>query len=173
MTLQNKWITADYPELIIIPLLVAFVTGQTYATISRGNTDFTAIGVKYRWCRVLQLALVVATGSKPVFSEDNGEKAATRFITAIYYKRCNGTKTCQANFATWSRTNDYDSLSLVWSICAFSKSEILYAFQRRTLLLGAVQYRYGFGSQNSGIGKEFEVVFEASVIRTQGIYALQ
>ena len=159
----NKWITADYPELTTTTAAGSFVTGQTYAITSLGdgvtNTDFTAIGASSNTVGVVFKATGAGsgTGAASIFlGEDNGEKAALDLPLPF---TTSAAMTQRLAKLTLLRGREQMTMTGEFGMEAF-ELEVgdIIRFSEENPTTGAVQYRYGFGSQNSGTGKEFEVI---------------
>lgn len=155
----NKWITADYPELTTTTTAGSFVTGQTYAITSVGNTDFTAVGASSNTVGVVFKATGAGsgTGAASLFlGEDNGEKAALDLQLPFTTSAAMAQRLAKL---TLLRGREQMTMTAEFGMEAF-ELEVgdIVRFSEENPTTGAVQYRYGFGSQNSGTGKEFEVV---------------
>lgn len=155
----NKWITADYPELTTTTAAGSFVTGQTYAITSVGTTDFTAIGASSNTVGVVFKATGAGsgTGAASLFlGEDNGEKAALDLQLPFTTSAAMAQRLAKL---TLLRGREQMTMTAEFGMEAF-ELEVgdIVRFSEENPTTGAVQYRYGFGSQNSGTGKEFEVV---------------
>ena len=156
----NKWITADYPELTTTTPAGSFVTGQTYAITSLGTgTDFTAIGASSNTVGVVFKATGAGTGTGAAsifLGEDNGEKAALDLPLPFTTSAAMAQRLAKL---TLLRGREQMTMTAEFGMEAF-ELEVgdIVRFSEENPTTGAVQYRYGFGSQNSGTGKEFEVV---------------
>lgn len=156
----NKWITADYPELSTTTPAGSFVTGQTYAITSLGvGTDFTAIGASSNTVGVVFKATGAGsgTGAASIFlGEDNGEKSALDLPLPFTTSAAMAQRLAKL---TLLRGREQMTMTAEFGMEAF-ELEVgdIVRFSEENPTIGAVQYRYGFGSQNSGTGKEFEVV---------------
>jgi hypothetical protein len=156
----NKWITADYPELSTTTPAGSFVTGQTYAITSLGvGTDFTAIGASSNTVGVVFKATGAGsgTGAASIFlGEDNGEKSALDLHLPFTTSAAMAQRLAKI---TLLRGREQMTMTAEFGMEAF-ELEVgdIVRFSEENPTTGAVQYRYGFGSQNSGTGKEFEVV---------------
>ena len=156
----NKWITADYPELSTTTPAGSFVTGQTYAITSLGTgTDFTAIGASSNTVGVVFKATGAGsgTGAASIFlGEDNGEKSALDLPLPFTTSAAMAQRLAKL---TLLRGREQMTMTAEFGMEAF-ELEVgdIVRFSEENPTTGAVQYRYGFGSQNSGTGKEFEVV---------------
>ena len=155
----NKWITADYPELSTTTTAGSFVTGQTYAITLVGTTDFTAIGASSNTIGVVFKATGAGsgTGAASIFlGEDNGEKAALDLPLPFTTSAAMAQRLAKL---TLLRGREQMTMTGEFGMEAF-ELEVgdIVRFSEENPTTGAVQYRYGFGSQNSGTGKEFEVV---------------
>jgi hypothetical protein len=155
----NKWITADYPELTTTTAAGSFVTGQTYAITLVGTTDFTAIGASSNTVGVVFKATGAGsgTGAASLFlGEDNGEKASLDLNLPFTTSAAMAQRLAKL---TLLRGREQMTMTAEFGMEAF-ELEVgdIVRFSEENPTTGAVQYRYGFGSQNSGTGKEFEVV---------------
>jgi len=155
----NKWITADYPELSTTTPAGSFVTGQTYAITLVGTTDFTAIGASSNTVGVVFKATGAGsgTGAASIFlGEDNGEKSALDLPLPFTTSAAMAQRLAKL---TLLRGREQMTMTAEFGMEAF-ELEVgdIVRFSEQNPTIGAVQYRYGFGSQNSGTGKEFEVV---------------
>jgi len=156
----NKWITADYPELSTTTPAGSFVTGQTYAITSLGTgTDFTAIGASSNTVGVVFKATGAGsgTGAASIFlGEDNGEKSALDLPLPFTTSAAMAQRLAKL---TLLRGREQMTMTAEFGMEAF-ELEVgdIVRFSEENPTVGAVQYRYGFGSQNSGTGKEFEVI---------------
>ena len=155
----NKWITADYPELTTTTPAGSFVTGQTYAITLVGTTDFTAIGASSNTVGIVFKATGAGsgTGAASLFlGEDNGEKAALDLNLPFTTSSAMAQRLAKL---TLLRGREQMTMTAEFGMEAF-ELEVgdIVRFSEDNPTTGAVQYRYGFGSQNSGTGKEFEVV---------------
>lgn len=156
---ENKWITADYPELSTTTPAGSFVTGQTYAITLVGTTDFTAIGASSNTVGVVFKATGAGsgTGAASLFlGEDNGEKSALDLPLPFTTSAAMAQRLAKL---TLLRGREQMTMTGEFGMEAF-ELEVgdIVRFSEENPTVGAVQYRYGFGSQNSGTGKEFEVV---------------
>ena len=171
----NKWITADYPELTTTTAAGSFVTGQTYAITLVGTTDFTAIGASSNTVGVVFKATGAGsgTGAASLFlGEDNGEKAALDLNLPFTTSSAMAQRLAKL---TLLRGREQMTMTAEFGMEAF-ELEVgdIVRFSEENPTTGAVQYRYGFGSQNSGTGKEFEVSLGSyQLFRMRVIYALQ
>lgn len=155
----NKWITADYPELSTTTTAGSFVTGQTYAITLVGNTDFTAIGAASNTVGVVFKATGsgTGTGAASIFlGEDNGEKVSLDLNLPFTTSAAMAQRLAKL---TLLRGREQMTMTAEFGMEAF-ELEVgdIIRFSEQNPTTGAVEYRYGFGSQNGNTGKEFEIV---------------
>lgn len=155
----NKWVTADYPELSTTTTAGSFVTGQTYAITLVGNTDFTAIGAASNTVGVVFKATGsgTGTGAASIFlGEDNGEKVSLDLNLPFTTSAAMAQRLAKL---TLLRGREQMTMTAEFGMEAF-ELEVgdIIRFSEQNPTTGAVEYRYGFGSQNGNTGKEFEIV---------------